>query len=238
MITFLANGTVVRSEEVPLAAEPSSELGDWLDPLESGLHRWVVEKKRTGTHIQPEGVWTIDDDRVLHCDGRGFGFLRYDQKLDDFVFCCEYRLAPGANSGIGLRGVPYLSKHKTRPSNAAYELQIIDEVGTTDIKGNMSLYRHLAPTSNPSKPGGEWNQVVVACRGALVRVWLNGALVQDVDQRAHATIQDKPLSGYLQLQNHHSVVSFRNLRLFVANKENPEWPKVTPSGQTCFVAKP
>ncbi len=238
IVTLLASGATVRSEQAPLPGERPEGTGVWVDLLDTGLRDWVVEKKLSGEHVQPAGVWTVAEDRVLRCDGRGFGFLRYDRVINDFVFSCEYRLAPGANSGIGIRGVPYLSTIATRPSRASYELQIFDEVGTTNVKGNMSLYKHLAPTSNPSKPGGEWNRVVVACRGALIRVWLNGALVQDVDQREHASIRDKPLSGYLQLQNHHSVVAFRNLRLFVVGNDKTEWPQVTPSGQVCFLAKP
>jgi hypothetical protein len=201
--------------------------------LEHGLRDWVVERKLSGTHIQPLGVWTVSEDHVLHCDGRGFGFLRYDRILGDFVYACEYRLVPGANSGIGIRGVPYESKVSTRPSHAGCELQIFDELSVTGVQGNMSLYNHLAPTSNPSKPGGEWNQVAIACRGPRLRVWLNGVLVQDVDQRDHASIRDKPLSGYLQLQNHHSVVAFRNLRLFVAEAESDKWPESTRTGQPC-----
>jgi hypothetical protein len=77
----------------------------------------------------------------------------------------------------------------------------------------MSLYRYVPPKKNASKAAGEWNAVVIECRGPKIRVTLNGEVVQDVDQSTIAAIRDKPLSGYFSLQCHGSPVEFRNLQL-------------------------
>ncbi len=184
----------------------------WVDLLADGLRGWVEEGKKSGEHTQPEGVWSINSDGELHCDGRGFGFLRYDQRLRDFDFYGEYSISPGGNSGIGIRSVAYESRPATRPSHAAYELQIIDRPAVGP-KGNMSLYRHLAPSANPLHAAGAWNAVEIVCRGPRIMVRYNGELVHDVDQRDHESLQNKPLEGFLLLQNHHSKVAFRHLRL-------------------------
>jgi hypothetical protein len=44
--------------------------------------------------------------------------------------------------------------------------------------------------------------------------------VQDVDQSTIEEIKNKPLSGYLSLQCHGSVVAFRNLKIVDFAAEN------------------
>ena len=38
----------------------------------------------------------------------------------------------------------------------AYEIQLIDQPLEVSEKGNMSIYRHFVPSSNPQKPHDQW----------------------------------------------------------------------------------
>lgn len=198
---------------------PAAAADEFTNLLPAGteLTGWVVE----GTKDYPEGSesrpnWTLEDG-IVRCAGKGFGFLRYDRELGDFVFKAEYRMSKGCNSGIGIRGTKFTGPANTRPSFAGYEIQILDDGGKQPEKGSsMSLYRYVAPKSTPAKPAGEWNQVEIACRGPHIKITLNGEVVQDVDQSQIDEIKGKPLRGYLSLQNHGKVVEFRNLQLQTA----------------------
>ena len=178
------------------------------------LAGWVVE----GTSIRKEGeenvpVWTVADGEI-RCGGGGFGFLRLDRSLCDFVFQAEIQLTPRANSGLGIRTVPYRNVRQTRPSFAAYEIQLQDDgANPPDSHSSGSLYRYVAPTASAMRPPGDWNSVEVRCTGPRIEVIINGRQVQDVDQSKIVEIKDKPLCGYVCLQNHGSPVAFRNLRL-------------------------
>jgi hypothetical protein len=178
------------------------------------LSGWVVE----GTSIRKEGektlpVWTVVDGEV-RCGGGGFGFLRFDRKVCDFVLQAEFKPEPRANSGIGIRTVPYRSVRQTRPSFAAYEIQLQDDAGKpADEHSTGSLYRYVAPTENAIKPAGEWNTVEIRCTGPHIEITINGRKVQDVDQSKIEQIKDKPLCGYVCLQNHGSPCAFRNVRM-------------------------
>lgn len=175
---------------------------------------WVVE----GTKDYDEGgakqpVWTVHDGQI-ECAGKGYGFLRLDRKLRDFVFGVEFRMAPKCNSGIGLRGVVFTGQRDSRPSFAGYEIQLLDDAGTKPTDHSTgSLYRYVAATADAMKPAGEWNRFEVECRGPRIRIAINGVTVQDVDQRQVPAIKDKPLEGYLSLQNHGGRIAFRNLTL-------------------------
>lgn len=178
------------------------------------LDGWVVEGTKTlKVDDKEQPVWTVDDGMV-HCAGKGFGFLRYDKPLKDFVLKLEYKVNKGGNSGIGIRTVPFQGKADTRPSKAGYEIQILDDAGKAPGKGSSgSLYRYVAPAANATKSSPEWNAIEIECRGPKIRVTLNGRVLHDLDQTTIEEIKNKPLEGSICLQNHGSKAWFRNVRL-------------------------
>ena len=175
---------------------------------------WVIEGAKTsGKGKDQTPIWSVQDG-MIHCTGQGFGFLRYDKLLGDFIFEVEYRASPRANSGIGIRSVKYTGKAGTRPSFAAYEIQILDDAGKTPTAHSSgSLYRYVAPRVNAARPAGQWNQIRIECRGPKVRVTLNGQTIHDLDQTRIEAIKDKPLAGYVSLQTHTRAIDFRHPRL-------------------------
>jgi hypothetical protein len=187
---------------------------NWIDMLADGLEPWVVDA-REEQREEHEKKWTLKDD-ILQNAGGGFGFLRYGKELGDFEFKGDYRLPQRGNSGIGIRSVPFTGPSRTRPSFAAYELQLLADHGKPPSEhSTMSLYRYVAPRANPSKPAGEWNRFHIICRGPRIVIHLNGEEILGVDQSEHEEIKDKPLKGFLLLQNHGSTAEFRNLKLLV-----------------------
>jgi len=201
-----------------LAAPAESESGESDGAIRmfngKNLDGWVIEGKKAyeeGGTEKP--IWTVKDG-VIHCAGRGYGWLRYDRKFDDFVFHVEYRMLHAkSNSGLGIRCVPYdRARKNSAPSGAAYEIQLLQDGGqppTARISG--SLYRHVAPTANAVKPMGEWNVVDVRCRGTRISYSFNGQRIMNIDQSFYDHLKGKPLSGYLSIQSHSYGVEFRNL---------------------------
>jgi hypothetical protein len=180
------------------------------------LTGWVAEPptykdKQTGlTHP----MWEVKDG-LLVSPGKAFGFLRYDKaQFADFHLHVEYRLAVKGNSGIGIRTGVFDPKKSTatRPSYAAYEVQLLDDAGKpADKHSSGSLYRYVAPKVNAVKPAREWNTVDIECIGPRIRITINDQLVQDVDQSAIDEIKNKPLKGYVCLQSHSNQVEFRKI---------------------------
>ena len=185
------------------------------------LSGWVAEGRTTyqaGKEKKPN--WTIQDG-MLHCAGKGYGFLRYDKKVCDFVFHLEFRMSPRCNSGIGIRHVAYSGKkHGSRPSVSGYELQLLDDFGRKPHKhGTMSLYRLVAPTKNSVKKAGEWNVAEITCIGPKIKVVLNDVVVHDIDQSKIKQTKKKPLCGYVSVQVHGHVIDYRNLKMKVLKAE-------------------
>jgi hypothetical protein len=175
------------------------------------LSGWVVEgAKMSGKGKDQKPIWSVRDG-LLVTSGKGYGFLRYDHEVSDFIFEVDYRVSKNGNSGIGLRSPRFVNTVASRPSHAAYEVQILDDSGKpTNLTSTGALYNYIAPKLNAELPPGKWNHLHIECRGPKIVVQLNGKTVQDIDQSTIDAIKDKPLSGYLALQSHSNEVVFRD----------------------------
>ena len=220
------------------AGAPAEEFRDLFNGKD--VDGWVVEGPKADKDGNPN--WSVQDGLIV-CQGKGYGFLRYDkEKFGDFALRVEYRFAPAAtpkqsgNSGVGIRTIPFDPKQSalTRPSYAAYEVQLLDDAGKPpDVHGSGSLYRYLAPTANPVKPAPEWNTAEVECVGPRIRVTMNGEKILDADQNTIPDLKekdkpakapapkDKPLSGYVCVQSHTGKVEFRKIQVREIRAENP-----------------
>jgi Domain of Unknown Function (DUF1080) len=77
-----------------------------------------------------------------------------------------------------------------------------DEWGITEGKGR----RILNLTDGSEKPVGEWNNMLIECRGNSIQVWVNGTMVN------HGT-NCTASKGHIALQAEGSEVEFRKVEL-------------------------
>jgi 3-keto-disaccharide hydrolase len=159
-------------------------------------------------------------------------------KFSDFELKLEFKITPGANSGIKYFVDPSIN---TGPgSSIGLEYQILDDERHPDAKlgvnGNRtlaSLY-DLIPASNLSEPHrgkdfrgvGEWNQARIVVHGNHIEHWLNGfkmveyerntpmhrALVAYSKYKVWPAFGELP-EGHILLQDHGNEVSFRSVKI-------------------------
>src|SRR3990172_9285531 len=68
----------------------------------------------------PEGAWRFEDG-VLYTKGEGNGWLATNRQYDNLALWVEFRVSPGANSGIFLR-----APLEGDPAYTGLEIQILD----------------------------------------------------------------------------------------------------------------
>ena len=145
--------------------------------------------------------WSIEDG-VLVFDGGGHS-LCTARDYQDFEMLVDWKIGPGGDSGIYLRGAP--------------QVQIWDTAQWPE--GSGGLYNNQ---NNPRKPLvcadnpiGEWNTFRIKMIGERVTVHLNGQLV--VDNVVMENYWDRSQAifpiGQIELQSHGSVLYFRNVFL-------------------------
>lgn len=148
--------------------------------------------------------WSAKDG-VLVFDGAGDNLCTV-QDYGNFEMYVDWKIEPGGDSGIYLRGSP--------------QVQIWDPVpGSPAAVGSGGLYNNQQHLSTPivkaDHPIGQWNTFHIKMLGENVTVWLNDQLVVDNVPLENYWEHDKPIypTGSIELQNHHSKLYFKNIYL-------------------------
>jgi 3-keto-disaccharide hydrolase len=152
----------------------------------------------------------------------------------DFELSWEWKVTPGANSGVKYNVSEELSM-RTASNHAAigFEYQILDddrhEDGKVAAHRAAALYDLIAPNASKAlRPVGEWNYSRILFRGPHGEHWLNGAKVLEFDlgtplidsllarskYRAISGFADRR-RGHIVLQDHGDEVYFRSIKVKV-----------------------
>ena len=183
---------------------------------EALIAKWtasLTEQKDGKPHWRAEGG-------VLVNDGFG-GYATTEKDYGDFELLLDYKLAPKADSGVYLRGVPQVQIWDTTmpdPKGHGYA------TGSGGLWNNQKGTPGRDPLVKADKPVGEWNALRVMMVGSRVSVWLNKKLV--VDHVVLENYYDKnskklkpeerrpiPAKGPVQLQTHGGATHWRNVYL-------------------------
>ncbi len=173
----------------------------------------------------PAHGW-VAEEGWLHCLGKGGGDIITDAEFDDFELTWEWKQAPAGNSGVKY----FITE--TRDAAIGHEYQMIDDEREPDAKlakgkhVTASFYDVLAPSGGATRPPGEINQSRILVRGNHVEHWLNGTKVLQYEcgsEAVRAAVAESKfknvpgfgnkIRGHLLLQDHHSEVWFRNLKV-------------------------
>jgi len=187
----------------------------------------------------PAKGWQIKDGvfTVLGSDGHEGGVggdIITTEKFSDFDFSVDFKITPGANSGVKYFVDPSLNKGEG--SSIGLEYQILDDQRHPDAKLGKNGDRTLAslydlyPAAQMKKPNpiGQWNTARIVSRGAHVEHWLNGKKVLEYTRftpQFRADVQGSKYKvwpnfgelheGNILLQDHGNQVSFRNIKILV-----------------------
>lgn len=192
----------------------------------------------------PKKGWSVRDgilsvENAAGGEATNGGDIITTRDYRNFELSVDFRLTPGANSGIKYFVDPNLLKGDG--SAIGLEFQLLDDERHPDAKmgrdGNRtlgSLYdlitaRNLSDPDSPGKrfnPPGEWNRAVIVVRGRHVEHWLNGFKVVEYERGSpafRALVAESKYAkwpkfgewetGPILLQDHGNQVDFRSIKL-------------------------
>lgn len=192
----------------------------------------LFDGKSLDNWIDSENGYGVANGSIVSKPGNR-GNLYTEGQYSDFALRLEFKLSPGANSGIGLRA--------PLEGDAAYvgmESQVLDNPhekyeNLKDYQYHGSIYGVAAARRGALKPAGEWNRQEIICQGNTVEITLNGQSILDVnldeaapdgntiDGRSHPGL--KRTKGHIGFLGHGDQVWFRNVRIksLAANNSEP-----------------
>jgi hypothetical protein len=170
----------------------------------------------------PEG-WTVVDGALTRA-GKGGDIITSDQ-FGDFELTLEWKVAPGANSGVFFR----VTEDDPVMWHGAPEIQVIDNAYKGGLKPEQmagSNYDLHAPAKDVTKKPGELNAMRILVKGNHVEHWLNGVKVveyelgsEDWTRRVQASkfkahpAYGRARRGHIGLQDHGDNVAYRNIKV-------------------------
>jgi hypothetical protein len=159
--------------------------------------------------------------------GKPGGHLITDKVYQNYRLEAEYRFAstPG-NCGILVHASTPRALYSMFPKSIEVQMEhgnagdfwcIVEDIKVPDMEarrgpkekwgGTEGMNRNIKNlTDNSEKPAGEWNKMVIECRGREIKVWVNG----DEVNSGYDCTADK---GQIAIQAEGSEVEFRKLTL-------------------------
>ena len=174
----------------------------------------------------PEKGWEIKDGELSVIPGGGGGDIITTGIYTNFILTVDFKVAKRTNSGVKYFIDPDVDGG-TAPEFQILDVEHPDMAPEADgVKKVGALYSVFPAQDAELRPTGEWNTLMLVCKGKGVEHWLNGKKVlayergSETFRAAVATSNFKKYktwgeaeAGHIQLQDHRSRVWFRNVKL-------------------------
>ncbi|MCC6365543.1 MAG: DUF1080 domain-containing protein [Bryobacterales bacterium] len=168
-----------------------------------------------------KGPGYLVESGMIVCPDGGGGNLFTQREFANFILRLEFRMAPGANNGIGIR-----APLDGRISQTGMEIQLRDDSSPlydharAPAKYTGSIYEVVAAKQGFLKPAGEWNTIEITAGRRRILVVLNGHRVVTADLDAikdprilaHHPGLARP-KGHIGFLGHTARVEFRSVRI-------------------------
>ncbi len=159
----------------------------------------------------------------------------------DFELSFEWKVAPGANSGVKYNvSEDFSLAHASNHAALGFEYQVLDDSLNEDNKLAShragALYDLVAPNNGKHlAPVGEWNRSRIVFRGMHGEHWLNGEKIVDFDlgtprmdsllkASKYHTIQGfaDRRAGHIILQDHGDEAFYRDIKIRELDRQPPK----------------
>lgn len=175
----------------------------------------------------PTKGWSVENESLRVHGGGGGGDLVTRDTYADFELRFEFKVSPGANSGVMYR----VSESGAAPYETGPEYQVTDDLKHPDGKNPKTsaaaLYALIPCNAEKSlKPVGKWNQARIVVKGNHVEHWLNKAKVVEYELNSPELTKliaeskfkswsgfAKQSSGHICFQDHGDDVWYRKIKI-------------------------
>ena len=170
------------------------------------LDGWKTVLKEDADAFTGASTFTVKDG-VMHITGQPFGYIRTEKKLTDYKLHLEWRWAGKESVDGGIFN--YLQEgDRVWPNGVQFQMTskdmgvLMGGIPLEGVEGPFYKKDRLVEES-PEKPVGDWNEVEFLSKGGMLKVWMNGVLVNEA--KCDAT------TGYIAIQSEGGAMDFRNI---------------------------
>lgn len=211
LLLALANAPCSAAEFTPIFN--GKDLEGWKGLVGNPVTRdaMSIDELAAAQKIADESMrahWTVKDGMLVF-DGKGDS-LCTEKDYGDFELSVDWKILPGGDSGIYLRGSPQVQ---------IWDTEFADYFRHGAENGSGSLWNNARhprfPSAKADNPVGEWNTFNIRMVGERVTVKLNGQLVVENVVMENLWAPALPIfaRGPIELQNHGNTLYFKNIAI-------------------------
>ena len=123
-------------------------------------------------------------------------WLRSKEQYENFVLRFSYK-----TSGWYEGGVLFLAPLDGPTSTIGCKLHLKHTNKAYGLRSTGAIYDVAAPTVFPAHKAGSWNQVEILSDWPVLRISINGKVVQDIDRSKHDGFKHRLRRGYIGFQD-------------------------------------
>lgn len=165
--------------------------------------------------------WKVENGALVRA-ANGAGDILTKDQYDAFELSLQYKISPGGNSGVMF----HVTEEGSTPWQTGPEIQVQDNKDGHDPQKAGWLYQLYKADTDATKPAGEWNTLRIVINPKKSEVFMNGTKYYDFvkgspdwnERVAKSKFGKmphfgKPTKGYIALQDHGNLVSYRNIKI-------------------------
>ena len=158
----------------------------------------------------PESAFYVQDGAIVIHRGSNYpAWLRTTRQFENFDFRCEFYFEGWANSGILIHAPEH-----GEPTETGLQINIFHKREKQPTPVSMgAIFPVVPPLRADVALPKQWNQLRILMDWPLLRVWVNGVLVQDLSLEDHPDLRYRLRRGFIGIESLSYPVRFRNLRI-------------------------
>jgi hypothetical protein len=169
-------------------------------------------------------------DQAIYTTGTGPypSWLRSEKQYENFVLRFEYQTQGWYEGGVLFHAPP-----EGPGSRLGFKIHLRHDRDDYGARSPGAIYDVAAPRRLVNLPSGQWNRCEVECNWPLLRVTLNGTLIQDINMDANDVLKYRLRKGFLGIQNIGCRAYFRNIQIRPL-PDQEHWTSLLASGMEGF----
>lgn len=173
-------------------------------------------------------TWTVKGGRLI-CTGKPIGVMRSARQFENFILHVEWmHMEPGGNSGVFIWSAAKPGEENRLPDGVEVQMLELDWVNLNKRDGETPPIAYVhgelfgvggvktipdnprgersKSIENLCKGRGEWNTYDVICVDGVVKLSVNGKVVNGISKSSQK-------KGYLCMESEGAEIHFRNLKI-------------------------
>lgn len=167
--------------------------------------------------------------KLLICKGHPIGVMRSEKQYENFILHIEWKhIEPGGNSGVFVWSNANPAEKSRLPDGVEVQMLELDWINLNKKDGvtppeayvHGELFGVGGVTTTPDNPRGTrsksvenrcngrgvWNKYVVVCIDGVIKLAVNGKIVNGISQSSQR-------KGYICLESEGAEIHFRNIKI-------------------------